>query len=77
VSDALIALLALAFVYSVGFACGLQWARRCSTRPCSPVSVTPVVQHYHFSTGGGCPITVNASAERVLVNGRDVKAVAP
>jgi hypothetical protein len=29
-----------------------------------------VVQHYHFSTGGGCDVTVNATADSVLVNGQ-------
>jgi len=31
-----------------------------------------VEQHYHFSTGGGCPITVQATAARVHVNGDEV-----
>ena len=33
------------------------------------------VQHFHLSTGGGCPITVNATADRVVVNGREIAGV--
>jgi hypothetical protein len=42
-------------------------------QPCQPQPPARTEQHYHFSTGGGCPITVNATADRVSVNGNDVE----
>jgi hypothetical protein len=42
-------------------------------QPCQTQPAASVEQHYHFSTGGGCPITVTANAHRVCVNGDDVE----
>jgi hypothetical protein len=42
-------------------------------QPCQTQPAASVEQHYHFSTGGGCPITVTATAHRVCVNGDDVE----
>jgi hypothetical protein len=39
------------------------------------LSAPTVVQHYHFSTGGGCDIAVHASADSVLVNGETPRLV--
>lgn len=38
-----------------------------------PEPAPRTVQHFHFSTGGACPINVSASANLVTVNGRKLE----